>query len=501
MNISDAKELIKNTVEIYLEKDKHGCFVIDPSKQRPIFLLGAPGIGKTAIMEQVSQELGIPLVSYSLTHHTRQSALGLPFIKEVTYDGKEYSISEYTMSEIIASIYDVREKTGMNQGILFIDEINCVSETLYPSMLQFLQFKTFGKFKVPDDWIIVTAGNPSEFNDSAKEFDVVILDRLKKAEIKPDFKAWKDFALANNTHPAIMAFLELHKDYFYKIETTVDGKQLATARGWSDLSNIIYAYEKHFLKVDINLISQYIQHKKIAREFHSYYDVYKKYEKKYDVEKIINGKWGNDVITKLQASPFDERYALLSILLSRLNTDFNDIYVQDQTMDELLKTLKPYVMKLKSQDINIHDEIQASISRLRKEIQVKKEGNYLSKIEFLKKTETINLLEKDLTKLDPSLNGAKNFEIVKEEFNKEYKEMFDYSTKIKEYLSNSFKFVNEAFGENNEMVIFLSELSVNYYSSLFIAKYGCDEYKQYSSLLNFHDRKVKIIEDIKNNKA
>ena len=67
-----------------------------------------------------------------MTHHTRQSALGLPFIVRKTYGGKEYNVSEYTMSEIIASVYDLMEDTGVKEGILFLDEINCVSETLAP---------------------------------------------------------------------------------------------------------------------------------------------------------------------------------------------------------------------------------------------------------------------------------------------------------------------------------------------------------------------------------
>ena len=79
------------------------------------------------------------------------------------------------MSEIIASVYEKIEQTGIAEGILFIDEINCVSETLAPTMLQFLQGKTFGNQKVPEGWIIVAAGNPPEYNKSVREFDVVTL--------------------------------------------------------------------------------------------------------------------------------------------------------------------------------------------------------------------------------------------------------------------------------------------------------------------------------------
>ena len=178
MNIVSAKQQVKDTVEAYLKRDDAGLLSIASVHQRPIFLVGAPGIGKTAIMEQVARELGIGIVSYSMTHHTRQSALGLPHIEHREFEGKEFDTSEYTMSEIIAAIYDYMERTGLREGILFLDEINCVSETLYPSMLQFLQFKTFGKHKVPEGWVIVCAGNPPEYNRSVHEFGLLLQGRI-----------------------------------------------------------------------------------------------------------------------------------------------------------------------------------------------------------------------------------------------------------------------------------------------------------------------------------
>ena len=66
---------------------------------------GPPGIGKTQIMEQAARECGVALVAYTITHHTRQSAVGLPFIRQRSYGGRDVSVTEYTMSEIIASVY------------------------------------------------------------------------------------------------------------------------------------------------------------------------------------------------------------------------------------------------------------------------------------------------------------------------------------------------------------------------------------------------------------
>ena len=105
MNIKQAKQEITNTLKAYLTKDELGNYLIPTVRQRPILLMGPPGVGKTQIMEQIAAECGIGLVAYTITHHTRQSAVGLPFIRQKTYGGVEHSVTEYTMSEIIASVY------------------------------------------------------------------------------------------------------------------------------------------------------------------------------------------------------------------------------------------------------------------------------------------------------------------------------------------------------------------------------------------------------------
>ena len=113
MDIQRAKEEIKRAVQAYPCHGRHWPPADPPPcGSAPILLMGPPGVGKTQIMEQIAQECNIALVAYTITHHTRQSAVGLPFIRERNYGGRTRSVTEYTMSEIIASVYAAMERTG-----------------------------------------------------------------------------------------------------------------------------------------------------------------------------------------------------------------------------------------------------------------------------------------------------------------------------------------------------------------------------------------------------
>ena len=340
MNIKEAKEQIINAMKAYFAKNKFGQYSIPIEKQRPVFLMGPPGIGKTAIMEQVAEELGVGLVSYSMTHHTRQSALGLPYIESKSYGGREYQVSAYTMSEILASVYDMMEESGLQEGILFLDEINCISETLAPAMLQFLQYKTFGRHKLPAGWIVVTAGNPPEYNKSVRDFDVVTWDRLKRIDVEPDLEAWKQYASEKGIHPAVSTYLDIRKSDFYKIETGVDGKRFVTARGWSDLSDMMKIYEEQGIAVDEKLIVQYLQNEQVAREFAVYYDLFNKYRSDYQVDRILAGDAPAEIVRRAKEAKFDERISLLGLLMESVNDEMQELYFDEHGLKLLLEALK-----------------------------------------------------------------------------------------------------------------------------------------------------------------
>lgn len=318
MNIAQAKEEIRHTVQAYLKKDEEGNYRIPAIRQRPILLMGAPGIGKTQIMEQIAKECGVGLVAYTITHHTRQSAVGLPMIAEETYDGERYSVTEYTMSEIIASVYRCIRDEGKKEGILFIDEINCVSETLTPAMLQFLQCKTFGNRPVPQGWVIVAAGNPPEYNKSVRDFDMVTLDRVRLIEVEAELDVWMNYAADKHIYGVILSYLQLRPKNFYRVETDVDGLRFVTARGWEDLGALMQVYEELEIPVTEAVIGEYLRMPEVAEDFFAYYELYRKYRDDYGIREILQGQAQPAVFERLMKAGFDERLSVVHLLLDAL---------------------------------------------------------------------------------------------------------------------------------------------------------------------------------------
>lgn len=314
-NIAQAKEEIIHTVQAYTAKDEKGNYKIPLVCQRPMLLMGPPGIGKTAIMKQIAREEKIGLVEYTLTHHTRQSAVGLPILKKKNFGGKEYTVTEYTMSEIIASVYQCMEQQQVSEGILFLDEINCVSETLAPTMLQFLQNKTFGTHRLPPGWVIVAAGNPERYNKSVREFDMVTLDRVRSMEIEADYKVWRAYAQKRQIHTAVLAYLDLKQENFYQIREKQEGSCFVTARGWEDLSRILQVYEELEIPVTKELAEEYIRDGEIAADFAGFYQLCRKYEKEWEPDRLFsleNRENPTEKAKLLEGAGLDEKLLLMN---------------------------------------------------------------------------------------------------------------------------------------------------------------------------------------------
>ena len=500
MNIKQAKQEIANTLKAYLAKDPLGNYLIPPVRQRPVLLMGPPGVGKTQIMEQVAAETGVGLVAYTITHHTRQSAVGLPFIEKRTYGGREYSVTEYTMSEILASVYELMEKTGLKEGILFLDEINCVSETLAPMMLQFLQCKTFGNQRLPEGWLIAAAGNPPEYNRSVRDFDVVTLDRVKRIDVREDFTVWKEYARAKGLHGAVVSYLDIKKENFYRVESTAEGLQFATARGWEDLSELLAVYESLGLKANREVVGQYIQLPRIARDFANYLELYNKYQKLYHVDDVLRGAWQPITVRELRAAPFDEKLSVMGLILSRLSESARETRRQDALCDGLHAALTDFKEALAAGTPPL-EALEALALRRREDLKRARDAGQLDKAGQTLAQREINALEDYGRRLAREEVPQGAMDAVRAWFGREVDRRAALAQETGEELDNAFRFLEETFGQGQELVIFVTELTAGPDTSWFVETFGCDAYFRHNRELLFDDTRRRIREEISAAKA
>ena len=448
MDIAQAKQELRRTIRAYTAKTEDGVYRMPRRMQRPVLLMGPPGIGKTAILSQLAQEEHIGLAAYTMTHHTRQSALGLPVIVGRTAAGKTFRATEYTMSEIIASVYEQMEKTGLREGILFLDEINCVSETLMPAILQMLQNKTFGVHALPEGWMIAAAGNPPRYNQSARSFDMATLDRVRRIDLEPSLAVWQDYAAAHGVHPAVLAYLRLHPEHFFICDAQRAAGSFVTARGWEDLSALLLTYEALGFACTQTQVREYLHVAEIAAGFAAFYELYRRFAASLPLEALLRGQTdaGTEALREL---PFEGRLSVVEFLLHSLQTQLRameDASALAFSTESFLKSIpagEGYAACAEKQ-----------LENRRAALQIRRECGVLSAEDERRETAF-------LTRVDAALAArldAEAFEAVRllAETSGTAAEQSRQNTLAA--LENGLRFIHETFGEEQELWILLHGL-------------------------------------------
>lgn len=476
MNIKRAKEEIKNSVKAYLTKDELGDYVMPAVRQRPILLIGPSGIGKTAIMEQIASECGIALVSYTITHHTLQSALGLPYVDKIYHEKEAHSVTEYTLSEIIAAIYNRMNATGLSEGILFVDEINCVSDSLAPTMLQFLQSKCFGNHKVPEGWVIVAAGNPPEYNNSVREFDVVTLDRVKRIDVEPDHDVWSIYAYKSKIHGAVMAYLGYNPDKFYAVKITSEGKNFVTARGWEDLSAMLQMYEQLGLSADAHFVSEYLQHPEIAADFAEYYSRYNAYKARHQIERVLAGE--SVLGDALFSASEEERFSVTSIILDELNRRMAQVEYDEIFLNKVSEIIeKAHEIYLRS-GASLREDVTKFTEDETLKIQQRVAANTITGNELKARKSAVLFCDELAKKYSAATEeypvSEAAFAPIVEKVVELKAECALRAAECEKALSRSFDYVIRYLGEGKELEHMVRELGIGYYANHFVSAHPSD---------------------------
>lgn len=498
MNILEATEQIEGAVEAYLAKDDHGLHCIPFHMQRPIIILGPPGVGKTAIVAQIADKLGINLVSYAITHHTRQTALGLPFIVQETFEGKRYSVSEYTMSEIIAAVYRARAESGVDEGILFLDEVNCVSETLAPAMLQFLQYKTFGMHRLPEGWVIVCAGNPPEYNRAAREFDPAMLDRLMKISVEPDVNVWQEYAAAHGVHPAVTTYLDAKPGNFYNVRAGAQGSKIVTSRGWEDLSRMIQAYERLGKTPPDSMPERYLQDKRIAEDFSVYYELFRKYRSDYKISQILSGDADDELRARACKAAFDERIALIGLLLDAVRRRVHDCVEHAEALKLAnvdLKCLKDVLDACE----NPGEAVDEYAEGVKGESGVgKRLANQVGDKAVVKSIRLRLLDDVRLQAIKGAASGEKKpSACARAALTADKKRLTKDCNAVRVAMNNAFVFLDQSFGDDSqESLIFVTKLSVDRVVIKFVTEFSCEQFMKHNKTLLLSERGTDLLAEL-----
>ena len=397
-------------------KDKLLYRAIKADKLTSVIFYGPPGTGKTTLAKVIANT-----TSASFTQIN------------ATVAGKK------DMEEVVK---EAQDRLGMygKKTILFIDEINCVSETLAPTMLQFLQCKTFGNQAVPEGWIIVAAGNPPEYNKSVREFDMVTLDRVRCMQVEADLGVWKAYARSRHIHGAILSYLELRPKNFYRVEADVDGLQFVTARGWEDLSILMQTYEEMGLPVDETVVGEFLHHKDVAEDAAAYFDLYQKYKDDYGIPLILEGKIRPEVFARIYDAAFDERLSVVNLLLDGLQNLFRSYGKEKAKTDRDFAALKEY----------------------RNSEGAKKEV-------FEEKKAAFDIQRNALEAIEEKTAAA---------------------------LEHAFDFMEQAFEGGQEMVVFVTDLATVAESARFLAEHNCDRYLQYNQELLIGSKRAELLAEL-----
>ena len=393
------------------------------------------------------------------------------------------------MSEIIASVYDAMERTGTPEGILFLDEINCVSETLAPTMLQFLQNKTFGTHRLPAGWVVVAAGNPPEYNKSVREFDVVTLDRVRQIQVEADLSVWLDYARQRQLPGAVLSYLTVKPDRFYAV-TRKDGElSFVTARGWEDLSRLLESYASHGLPVTEELIFEYLHKGDTARDFAAYWRLYRKYGTDYGISDLLEGTLTEaqyrEKTAMASSGGFDEGVSVVNLLLeglaARLRT-YETLDVRTVRLHEMLK-------RFRGQNPSLADFLAAG----EKALAVKEENGLISRKDALVERWVLNRLEAmGAAAREQRQTGELLFPCLKAQFAEDVSARAAAVESVSRGLDNAFRFAEDSFGNRQERNLLVTGLSKLPAAQEFIRLHGCPGYLRQAECLLYHKRQAAL---------
>ena len=293
-----------------------------PLKDMPaVMLWGAPGIGKSQLVRQLAQDL-----QAKTKKRVNVTDVRLILFNPVDLRGIPTSNADKTLSVWLKpKIFDM-DTSDDTLNILFLDEISAAPPSVQAAAYQITLDRVIGEHKLPDNCLVVAAGNRVTDRSVAYKMPRALANRLMHFEIVPDFVSWKEWAIRNGINDKVIGFLSFKQDYLNEGDNTKDDLAFPTPRSWEMVSNIL-----NDISADMSFAYPLIcglVGAGIASEFKAWTRIYADLP---SIEGIFSGKE-----TRVPKGT-DQLYALTSSMITRARASKGDWKSVGNSIDYALK--------------------------------------------------------------------------------------------------------------------------------------------------------------------
>jgi len=222
MAVSDARTVTSNQARKSLLK----AFKV----QRPLFLWGPPGIGKSELVEGITNELGGLMIDLRLGQMEPTDIRGIPFYNKDS--GKmDWAPPVELPDEEMSSQYPI--------VVLFLDELNSAAPSVQSAAYQLILNRRIGKYRLPKNVVMVAAGNRESDKGVTFRMPTPLANRFLHQEMKVDFASWQQWAVLNNIHKDVVGYLSFAKQDLYDFDAKSSSRAFATPRTWTFVSELL----------------------------------------------------------------------------------------------------------------------------------------------------------------------------------------------------------------------------------------------------------------------
>ena len=198
--------------------------------QRPLFLWGPPGIGKSDIIKQLGTELDAHVIDVRLSLWEPTDIKGIPY-----FDSNDGTMRWAPPSELPSKTFAANHK----QIILFLDEMNSAAPSVQAAAYQLILNRRVGAYELPDNVVIVAAGNRETDKGVTFRMPAPLANRFVHLEMQVDWADWFDWAVDNKIHKDVVGYLTFAKKDLYDFDPKSSSRAFATPRSWSFVSELL----------------------------------------------------------------------------------------------------------------------------------------------------------------------------------------------------------------------------------------------------------------------